>query len=132
MRMRLKMNASNILVDSFAWLEILNGSERGEIALSVIKESNKVFTSVLNIYEIKYRIEQIRDEEIANDCITTIRSHTNVLNIDEEIALAGARIRLEHKMGAVDSLILATAILHDLKVLTGDQHFEGMAEAVMI
>jgi len=78
MRMRLTMNASNIFVDSFAWLEILNGSDRGKIAL------------------------------------------------------AGARIRLDHKMGAVDSLILATAILHDPKVLTGDQHFEGMAEAVMI
>ncbi|NMG82946.1 MAG: hypothetical protein GIS02_01915 [Methanosarcinales archaeon] len=38
------MNASNILVDSFAWLEILNGSDRGKIALSVIKESSKVFT----------------------------------------------------------------------------------------
>jgi hypothetical protein len=45
------MNASNILVDSFAWLEILNRSERGEIALSVIKQSNEVFTSVLNIVQ---------------------------------------------------------------------------------
>jgi hypothetical protein len=49
--MRLKMNALNILVDSFAWLEILNRSERGEIALSVIKQSNEVFTSVLNIVQ---------------------------------------------------------------------------------
>ncbi|NMG82949.1 MAG: PIN domain-containing protein [Methanosarcinales archaeon] len=86
----------------------------------------------MNIYEIKYRIEQIRDEDTANDCITTIKTYTNVLNIDEEIALTGAQIRLKHKMGAVDSLILATAILHDLKVLTGDQHFDGMDEAVMI
>lgn len=45
------MNALNILVDSFAWLEILNRSERGEIALSVIKQSNEVFTSVLNIVQ---------------------------------------------------------------------------------
>ena len=44
--MRLKMNASNIFVDSFAWLEILNGSERGEVALYAIKQSNEVFTSV--------------------------------------------------------------------------------------
>jgi len=45
------MNALNIIVDSFAWLEILNRSERGEIALSVIKQSNEVFTSVLNIVQ---------------------------------------------------------------------------------
>lgn len=51
MRTRLKMNASDIIVDSFAWLEILNRSERGEIALSVIKQSNEVFTSVLNIVQ---------------------------------------------------------------------------------
>ena len=63
--MGLKMNASNILVDSFVWLE-LNRSDRGKIAPTAMKGSNKVFTSVLNIYKIKYRIEQngIRDEEL--------------------------------------------------------------------
>lgn len=91
-----------------------------------------MFTSVLNIYEIKYRIEQIRDEETADEYIKTVKTHTNVLNIDEKIALSGARIRLENGMGAVDSLILATARIHDLLVLTGDQHFAGLDEAVMI
>ncbi len=126
------MNASDILVDSFAWLEILAGSDRGRNALSAIKESSGVFTSVLNIYEIKYRIEQIRDEETADEYIKTVKTHTNVLNIDEKIALSGARIRLENGMGAVDSLILATARIHDLLVLTGDRHFAGLDEAVMI
>lgn len=123
---------SSILVDSFAWLEILAGSDRGRNALSVIKESGGIFTSVLNIYEIKYRIEQIRDEETADEYIKTVKTHTNVLNIDEEIALSGARIRLEIGMSAVDSLILATARIHDLSVLTGDRHFAGLDEAVMI
>ncbi len=126
------MNTSSILVDSFAWLEILKGSDRGKNALDAIKRSNDVFTSVLNIYEIKYRIEQIRDEETADDYIKTLKSHTKVLNVDEEIATEGARVRLKHKLGAVDSLLLATARVHGLKILTGDMHFEGMDEAVMI
>jgi PIN domain nuclease of toxin-antitoxin system len=79
--MRLKMSTSSILVDSFAWLDMLKGSERGKNALDVIKRSNDVFTSVLNIYEVKYRIEQIRDEETANDYIKTVKSHTKILNI---------------------------------------------------
>ncbi len=126
------MSTSSILVDSFTWLEILKGSERGKNALNVIKRSSDVFTSVLNIYEVKYRIEHIRDEETANDYIKTVKSHTKILNIDEEIAIAGAGIRLKHKLGAVDSLLLATARIHDMRILTGDRHFEGMNEAVMI
>jgi predicted nucleic acid-binding protein len=40
--------------------------------------------------------------------------------------------RKKSKMGAVDCLILATAQLHNLKVLTGDRHFSGMAESIQL
>jgi len=33
-------------------------------------------------------------------------------------------------MGAVDCLILATARIHNLKMLTGDKHFNGLEETI--
>lgn len=122
----------NLLVDSFAWLEILKGSERGKKALYMVNKSEKVFTSVLNLYELRYRIEQIRDKKTANEYIKTIKSYTKVIDIGEEIALKGSLIRLEHKMSDVDSLILATARIHNLKILTGDKHFEGVNDVVNV
>jgi predicted nucleic acid-binding protein len=36
------------------------------------------------------------------------------------------------KMGAVDCMILATARLHGLKILTGDMHFRGFEETIIL
>ena len=51
------------------------------------------------------------------------------------IAVAAGRIKAGQKragsgMGAVDCLILATARIHHLKILTGDRHFTGLEETI--
>ncbi|MDY6964976.1 MAG: tetratricopeptide repeat protein [Halobacteriota archaeon] len=121
-----------VLIDSFAWLEILKGSKRGKSALEIIDRSEKSFISVLNLYELRQLIEEIKDEKTAEEYIRTIKSHTRVLDIDEEIALKAAMIKSEHKMSDIDALILATARVHNLKILTGDETFKGIDEAVLV
>jgi predicted nucleic acid-binding protein len=54
-----------------------------------------------------------------------------------QIAIAAGTIRTGQKkkgngMGAVDCMILATARIHNLKVLTGDMHFKGLEETILI
>lgn len=56
---------------------------------------------------------------------------------DRQIAIAAGTIRTGQKkkgngMGAVDCLILATARIHNLKVLTGDKHFNGIEETIIL
>ena len=130
-----KINTSNagILVDSFVWLEILRGSKKGKIALEIINKSDRVFTSVLNLYELRHQIEQIADQETSNEYIRAIKSHTKVIVIDEKIALEGALIKHEYKkMGVLNCLILATARINDLKILTGDETFKGIDGAIIV
>jgi predicted nucleic acid-binding protein len=121
----------NILVDSFAWLELFQGSEKGKKVLQILKE-NKIYTSVLNLYEIRYRVEEIKDAKTADEFVKAVESHAKVLDITREIAMQASRIKLKmEKMGAVDCNILATARVNGLKVLTGDPHFEGIEGVVM-
>jgi predicted nucleic acid-binding protein len=40
--------------------------------------------------------------------------------------------RKKSKIGAVDCMILATARMYNLNVLTGDPHFQGIAESIQI
>lgn len=126
------MSTFSYLVDSFAWLEILQGSERGNTALSIMKRSEQIFTSVLNLYELRYRIEQLKDEQTAIEYIKTIQIHAKTINMDEEVALQGAQLKIEYGLGAVDCLLLATARLYNLKLLTGDMHFAAVPDAIMI
>jgi len=124
---------AGILVDSFVWLEILRGSKKGKIALEIINKSERIFTSVLNLYELRHQMEQIGDKKTSNEYIRAIKSHTKVIVIDEEIALKGALIKQEYKkMGVLNCLILATARINDLKILTGDENFKGIDGVIIV
>jgi len=131
------MKNAGILVDTYTWMEILKNSVWGNHALAIIEQSSPVYISVLTLYELQYRLEELYGHETASIRIRTILSYTETIPVDEQIAALAGLIKLEQKrkkskMGAADCLILATARLHNLKVLTGDRHFNGTAESMQI
>jgi predicted nucleic acid-binding protein len=126
------MRNSAFLVDSFVWLEILQGRERGRRALELMDESEALHTSVVNLYEVSYRVRQIRDETSAKELITSISLHAQVHPVDHEIALAAALLRIIHGYGAIDALYHATAEILDLTMLTGDLHFKEIEGAILV
>ena len=131
------MTGTGILVDTCAWLEMMSGSYKGDHARTVIRENSHIFISVLSLYELRYRLEQIKNREDAVLIIKQITNQAEVIPIDDQIALLGGTIKLQQnswktKMGAVDCLILATARIHNLNVLTGDRHFDGLDETIVL
>ena len=66
-----------------------------------------------------------------------IRSKTMISPLDDETAEAAGRISAERRpkvkgWGMVDACVLATARMRGLKVVTGDEHFRGLHDAIMI
>lgn len=81
----------------------------------------------------KYVREGIDPEER----LKFIRTKTAILPLDDETGEAAGRISAERLTkvpgwGLVDSCVLAAAKARGAKVVTGDNHFAGLAEAVMI
>ena len=131
------MKSAGILVDTYTWIEILKNSIWGNRALAIIEQSSPAYISVLTLYELQYRLEELYGHDIASTRIRTILSYTKTIPVDEQIASLAGLIKFEQKrkkskMGAVDCMILATARLNNLKVLTGDRHFNGTAESMQI
>ena len=127
------MSAPGVLIDSFAWLEILKGSERGISALFQVMKNERRCTSVLSLYKIRYRIEEIRDPKTTDRYLSTIETNTELLHVNDRIAREAGEMRLPgHPLTTVDRLLLATARIHDLKLLTGDLHFNGLDDVIMI
>lgn len=126
------MSTPPLLIDSFVWLEILAGTERGRNALSIMDDAVELCTSVVNVYEVYYRAAQMRGVDNAGQVVAAIESHARVIPVDGQIARAGALIKLERGFGAIDALCYATARIHSLTVLTGDRHFEGLDDAILI
>jgi predicted nucleic acid-binding protein len=122
-----------IIIDTFAWLEILKGSERGAHALEIIEKSAPCSISVLTLYELRYRVEQLKNKQSAEAFLATITANVEVILVDERVAVLAGELKLGHPhMGAVDCVILATGRLHGMKVLTGDTHFNGSEDATLI
>jgi len=124
----------SILVDSFAWLELFQGSVMGRKVLHTLKENaGQIYTSVLNLYEIRYRVEEIRDAKTADEFVKIVESHAKSLDVTRKVAIEASKIKLKmKKMGAVDCVVLASARIHSLTVLTGDPHFDDIRDVISL
>lgn len=79
----------------------------------------------------------VREGMDPDERLKFIRTKTAVPALDDETAEAAGRISAERRRkvkgwGLVDSCVLATARSKGLKVVTGDEHFAGLSEAIMI
>jgi predicted nucleic acid-binding protein len=128
---------TGILIDTYTWIEIFRNSPWGRQALEFIEKNSPLAVSVLTLYELQYRFNDLYGEEKTGSFITTILTHAELIPVDMQIAIAAGTIKTGQKkkgngMGAVDCLILATARIHNLNVLTGDRHFDGLEETILI
>ncbi|OPX61775.1 MULTISPECIES: type II toxin-antitoxin system VapC family toxin [unclassified Methanoregula] len=131
------MTGPGILVDTFTWIEIFQNSPWGRKALVCIEENSPVAVSVLTLYELRYRISDFFSREKIDSLIGIVVNHAEVIPVDTDIAILAGAIKADRKkngsgMGAMDCMILATARLYSLKILSGDRHFAGLEECLEI
>jgi predicted nucleic acid-binding protein len=127
---------TEIVIDSWAWIEYLDGSKRGSKVRDVIMdERNQLYTHVVSIAEIVSKEKRRKkDPETAWRAITSL---TKVLQIDESDSKAAGLLHAEIKsknknFGLVDSFVLQAARKLSGRVLTGDPDFRGVAEAILL
>ncbi len=113
------------VIDSSAWLEYFaNGPNAGFFAPAIEKTAELLVPS-LTLYEVFKRIMQQRDEGSALQAAAVMQQGT-VVELDAPLALAAARISIEHRLPMADSMILATARYHAAVLWTQDADFQGM------
>jgi predicted nucleic acid-binding protein len=133
----------NLVVDSYAWIELFLGTAKGERTRRLISEAEEIRTPDIVLAEIsrKYHREQL-DTRTVRARLETISSTTIVTEIDinlalrtgttyRELAEKAKRERLDTP-GLLDAIILATAREYDSSVVTGDDHFRGLPETIFL
>ncbi len=121
----------NILLDSFAIIELMKGSEAGAKVKQIYQEATEAFTTSANIYEIKYRLEEIAGPKAAENAIDETLLSVTSIPIDDKIALEAGALKKKlagRGMGAIDLFVLAAARQKGLKIVSGDPHFKGMPD----
>ncbi len=124
----------NLVVDSFAWMELFKGGTRGEKVANLLKTHKKhIYTTTANLYEIYYRLTQQAGVDKREEALTFIKNITTPIDVDEDLAFRAGEIRLIEGFSAIDAFTLAAARRISGKVLTGDQDFKDMtSDTIMI
>ena len=132
-----------IVIDPSAWVEIFLGSMKGQSVVEVIQDAELVLTPEIVLAEIsrKYLRERAK-EQVIRSRLRTITESSELSQIDENIALEGAKAYLEidekakksknKKPSLFDAIVLAIARINKPKVLTGGLHFKDLPETVWL
>ncbi|WP_158904122.1 type II toxin-antitoxin system VapC family toxin [Burkholderia sp. L27(2015)] len=91
-----------------------------------VKENRDLYVSVVTVGELRRGVEIIRHRGdvaqtgILDAWLTAILDEfaQNILPVDEDIGQLWGRLRVPHAEHALDKLIAATALIHDLIVVT--------------
>ena len=120
-----------VLIDSWAWIEYFKGTASGEKARSYIEGGEKVIVSAINVAEVRlFLLRHKRAEE--ERLIRFLLSTSFPLPVSTEIAVQAAGTKHEKKFGMADAIVLATAKLHDARIVTGDDDFKSEESTVYI
>ncbi len=131
------------IVDSFAWIEFLAGSEKEGPVREILAGSEAVVTPDIVLAEVARKLSRdgvsraVVRRKVAD--ISTL-SQVNPISLEVAVGVYEADLELRSNAksrglsnpGLSDAVILATArILHG-KVLTGDPHFRGVPETTWL
>lgn len=106
------MNGNRLLLDS----NILIYISRKELELEKFASLGDILgISVITYIEAKgYDFQNSKEEEIINDLCNNLE----IINIDDKIAKQVIKLRKERKIKLPDAIILATAIVHNMSLVT--------------
>ena len=113
------------VVDSSGWLEYFADAPNAEHFATPILDTEHLLVPAISILEVFKRVCQQRDENAALAAVALMHQGT-VVDLDGELALAAAKLGIDHKLPLADSVILASARRYDATLWTQVSDFQGL------
>ena len=127
---------TSFVIDAFAWIEYLQGTEKGKKAAEIIEdEGHRIFTSSATVAEIVSKI--LRENKEVGIALNHVNNFSTVVNVTNELGQLAGRIHFETKkknrnFGMLDAFVAATAKKLNAKILTGDPDFKNFKDTLII
>ena len=113
------------LVDSSGWLEYFADGPNAPVFAKPLQNPADVLVPTICLYEVYKVVLRQRGPSAALQAVALMRQG-RIVELGERIALLAAELSLKHKLPMADSVILATARVHDAHVWTQDADFAGI------
>ncbi len=115
-----------IVVDSSGWIEFFTDGPLAEAYASRLRKLTAVITPVIVIYEVYKRLKRELSEDDAIIAVSAMQ-RSQVVPIDQELALTAADLSLDHGLAMADAIVLATARRFRAELVTSDRDFDQIA-----
>jgi toxin FitB len=111
-----------IVVDSSGWIEFFTDGPLADYYASRLRRLGTVITPVIVVYEVYKRLKRELSEDDAVIAVSAMQ-RSQVVPIDQELALTAADLSLEHGLAMADPIVLATARKFQAELVTSDRDF---------
>ena len=113
------------IVDSSGWLEYFSDGPNADRFAAPLEEPSSLVVPSITVYEVFKVVLREAGENEALQAIAAMQKGT-VANLSSRLAMDAARLSLRHQLPMADSIILATAILHEAVIWTQDVDFKNL------
>jgi predicted nucleic acid-binding protein len=107
-------------LDSWAILRLLEGAEPAAGRVEQVLAEDRPVMSWINLGEVFYIVRRDRGDDEAHEVVRDLRLRLDLDLPSEHRVLTAAAIKADHPMAYADAFAAATAIAHDVTLLTGD------------
>ena len=130
------MNELDLVVDSYAWIEYFLGSEKGEKLRILMKNSKNNFLTVEPCLA-ELHGWTLRENINFNEIYRVLISNSSIVPVFAEDWIQAGRERHEQRkrmkdFGLIDSVILTKQKQIGCKLITGDKHFNGLKNIILM
>jgi predicted nucleic acid-binding protein len=118
-----------MLVDTCGWIEWLtDGALAGRFAPYMQDPSELLLPTTVQ-YELYKWVKREVDEHTALDTVA-LAEGSLIVPLSTDIALVAADLSLQYKLAFADAVIYASALKHEVELVTFDDHFQGLPGVV--
>jgi len=128
-------------MDTYAWVEYLLGSRKGEAARAYIEGDRGLTPSVVLTELRRWYLREIeshrRTSREMQEHLSFVQTATSIVPLDANLALKAGETDFLMKKRVkywplADSIIYATARARGAQVVSGDPHFKGLEDVIYL
>lgn len=123
----------HLVLDAWAIMAWLKGqspaSERVRLLLDATDRGDqKLFMNIVNLGEIFYLSSRAKNVTYGERVLISLQARIAIVSASDELVMRAARLKAAHTISYADAFAAATAIVHQLPLVTGDPELRTMAE----
>ena len=127
---------NKFFIDSSAWIEYFTGTEKGRKVQAIIsKQGVMLFTSGLIVAEVSTKF--LRENQPTDQAVAAMQALASLVSFDFALGRSAASVyvhrrKTHSKFALSDAHAIAAARILQGKVITCDNDFLGLPEAIVI